>query len=140
MPEPEVNGAGPTDSAPDLASAYARLPRWMLAIAAIATLAIAISGHGRFAIGFALGAALSILNFRWMKQAITSLFAAGQARVPRKVVAKFALRYPLAIAVLYLVYKVQWLPLTAMLTGLFVPVAGVLVEAAFQIRAGWRTG
>ena len=138
MPELKANDVEP-HSPQDITRAYARLPRWMIAIAAALTLAIVLSGHLRFGIGFALGAALSILNFRWMHQAITSLFAAGQTRVPRMVVAKFALRYPLAILVLYVIYKLQWLPLTATLAGLFVPVAGVLVESVFQLRDGFRT-
>jgi len=126
------------DEGLDLARAQARLPRWMTGIAAAATLGLMVSGHFRFAVGFAFGAALSILNFRWLHQAISNLFAEGQTRVPKLMVAKFALRYPLAFATLYLFYKTGWLPLTAMLAGFFVPVGGVLVEAGIQIRDGLR--
>ena len=111
----------------------------MAAVAVAATVAILAAGHARGGAGFALGASLAILNFRWLHQAISRLFAAGQTRVPRKVVAKFALRYPLAFAALYLFYWTGWLPFMAIVAGLFVPVAGILIEACFQIREGFRT-
>ena len=123
----------------DFDRAQARLPQWMIGITVVATLAIVASGHLRFAAAFAVGAVLSVLNFRWLHEAISNLFAAGQTRVPRWVIAKFALRYPLAFAALYLFYKTGWLPLTAIFAGLFVPVGGVLIEAIFQIRDGLRS-
>jgi ATP synthase I subunit len=122
----------------NIARAEARLPRWMIGIAMAVPLAILVSGHARVAAGFAFGAALSVLNFYWLHQAIQNLFVAGQTRVPRRVIAKFALRYPLAIMALYLFYKTSWLPSTAILAGLFVPVGGVLIEALFQVREGLR--
>ena len=91
-----------------------------------------------FALGLSLGAALAILNYYWLHQAIETLMGAGQARVPRRVIAKFALRYPLAIGGLFLIYKTGWLPFTAIVAGLFVPVAGVLIEAIAQLCSGWR--
>ena len=123
----------------DLVRAQARMPRWMMGIAAAVTFGLLVSGHLRFAAGFAFGAALSVLNFRWLHQAISNLFAEGQSRVPKRMIAKVALRYPLAFATLYLFYKTGWLPLGALLAGLFIPVAGVLIEGVVQIREGWRS-
>lgn len=123
----------------DLARAEARLPHWMLAVAVLGILVAVFIQDWRFALGVALGAALAILNYHWLHQAVETLMRAGKARVPRMVVAKFALRYPLAIAGLFLIYKTGWLPFTAILAGLFVPVAGVLIEAIAQICTGWRT-
>jgi ATP synthase I chain len=110
----------------------------MLGLGAAAMLAGGVVEGPRFAAGLALGAALAVLNYYWLHQAIVALASTGQARVPRLVVAKFALRYPLAIAGLYLLYMTGWLPFAAILAGLFVPVAGVLAEAIVQISAGWR--
>lgn len=123
----------------DLTRAEARLPRWMLAVAVLGILAAGVIAGPRFALSLALGAALAILNYYWLHQAIEVLLRGGQARVPRMVVAKFALRYPLAIGGLFLIYKTGWLPFGAILAGLFVPVAGVLIEAIAQICSGWRT-
>jgi hypothetical protein len=127
-----------SDRTIDLARAEARLPRWMLGLGAAGMLAASVIEGPRFAAGLALGAALAILNYYWLHEAISTLLAGGEARVPRLVVAKFALRYPLAIAGLYLLYKTGWLPFAAILAGLFVPVAGVLMEAVVQLFAGWR--
>ncbi len=118
----------------DLARAETRLPRWMAAWALAGTTVALVSGYPRFAAGFALGAALAILNYLWLHQAIRSLFDTGRGRAPRRVVVKFIIRYPLALAVVYLFYRTGWLPFGAVLAGLFVPVGGVLVEAVWQIR------
>jgi ATP synthase I chain len=122
----------------DLARAEARLPRWMFGLGAAATAAAAFIAGPRFAAGLALGVALGILNFRWLHHAVRGLAAASEGRVPRSVLAKFVVRYPLVLAGLYLVYKTGWLPATAILAGLFVPVAGILAEAILQIATGWR--
>lgn len=122
----------------ELVQAETRLPRWMLGLGAAGVFAAWVLQGPRFAAGLALGAALAILNYYWLHQAVAALAAAGQARVPRLVVAKFVLRYPLAIAGLYLLYKTGWLPFAGILAGLFVPVAGVLTEAVVQLFLGWR--
>ena len=123
---------------PELARAEARLPRWMIGLGIAGTILSGVIEGPRFAAAFALGAALAILNYHWLHQAIETLFAAGQTRVPRRVVAKFVLRYPLLIAGLFLIYKTAWLPLAPFLSSLFVPVAGVLVGAVLQLIEGWR--
>lgn len=122
----------------DLAQAEARLPRWMAAWALGGAVGVLLAGQVRLAAGFEVGAMLAILNYLWLHQAIESLLAAGRARVPRMLVAKFVIRYPLALAAVYLFYRTGWLPFEAVLAGLFVPVGGVLTEAVVQIRAGLR--
>jgi len=117
----------------DLARAEARLPRWMIAGAILGTIAILAIGHLRWALGFGLGATLAILNYYWLHDGITALFDAGTVRVPKRVVMKFALRYPLTFLGIYLFYKTGWLPFAGILAGMFVPVAGVILEAAAQI-------
>jgi hypothetical protein len=122
----------------DLEQAEARLPRWMAVLAAAATLMILAAGRPRPALGFVLGATLAILNYYWLHQAIDTVFRGSSARVPKRVLLKFLLRYPLALAGIYLVYRTEWLPLAAVFGGLFVPVGGVLMEAAVQIAQGFR--
>ncbi|HMD96903.1 MAG TPA: ATP synthase subunit I [Terriglobia bacterium] len=120
----------------DLARAEARLPRWMMAGALLGTIGILATGHLRWALGFGLGAALAILNYYWLHDAITALFDAGTIRVPKRVVVKFALRYPLAFLGLYLFYATGWLPFAGILAGMFVPVVGILFEAVLQVWQG----
>lgn len=124
--------------ASDLARAEARLPRWMMGSAAVVTVVLLAVGRARVAAGFAVGALVALLNYYWLHDAIQTVFNAGRARVPKLVVAKFVLRYPLVFAGVYCFYKTGWLPFAGILAGLFVPVAGVLVEAGWQIRKGLR--
>ncbi len=125
-----------TIQAPELARAEARLPRWMIAVALLGTLAALLGGDARVAAGFALGSALAILNYHWLHQAIETLFDLRRPGIPKRVVLKFAVRYPLAFGGVYVFYRTGWLPFLPILAGLFVPVIAVLIEAVFQIREG----
>jgi hypothetical protein len=124
--------------ADDVENAEARLPRWMAVLAAGITTGLLVAGHARPAAGFALGAVLGIFNYWWLHQAIAKVMQAGHGRLPKGVLLKFLLRYPLAFAGVYVVYRTGWLPLAAIFAGLFVPVGGVLIEAAVQIKQGFR--
>src|SRR5260370_21277263 len=118
----------------DLDRAEKRLPRWMAGWVLAGVMGALLAGYPRFATGFAFGAAVAILNYLWLHQAIHSLFDAGRVRAPRTVIAKFLVRYPLALAGVYIFYRTGWLPFGAGLAGLFVPGAGVLIECASPIR------
>jgi hypothetical protein len=122
--------------APELVRAEARLPRWMTLGAILALGVILVSRQFRIAAGFALGAGLGILNYYWLHKAVEVLAKAGQSRIPKSVVAKFLIRYPLAFGLLLVFFKTGWLPPMAILAGLFVPVAGVLIEGIIQLADG----
>jgi hypothetical protein len=85
---------------------------------------------------FGLGAGLGILNYYWLHEAVEALVKAGQSRIPKSVVAKLLIRYPVAFGLVLVAFKTGWLPPMAILAGLFVPVAGVLIEAIIQIGEG----
>ena len=122
--------------APELARAEARMPRWMMLCGFLALTVILLCGQYRIAVGFALGAALGILNYYWLHEAVEALVKAGQSRIPKSVVAKFLIRYPVAFGLVLVFFKTGWLPPMAILAGLFVPVAGVLIEAIIQLGEG----
>lgn len=123
----------------EISQAEARLPRWMIALAGVTAVAALVSGQSRFAAGFVLGAGLALVNYFWLHQAVEHLMAAGTERLPRALIAKFLLRYPLVIGGAYLVYRTGWFSLAGLLAGLFVPVGGVLAEAVVQICEGWHS-
>jgi len=112
------------------------MPRWMMLCGFLALAAILLCGQYRIAVGFVLGAALGILNYYWLHEAVEALVKAGQSRIPKLVVAKFLIRYPVAFALVLVVFKTGWLPPMAILAGLFVPVAGVLIEAIIRLGDG----
>jgi hypothetical protein len=121
---------------PELARAEARMPRWMALCGFLALVAILLCGQPRIALGFAFGASLGIVNYYWLHEAVEALVNAGQSRIPRRVVAKFLIRYPVAFGLTLVCFKTGWLPPMAILAGLFVPVAGVLIEAIIQLGEG----
>ena len=123
---------------PELARAEARMPRWMMLCGFLTFLVILVCRQFTIAIGFALGAALGILNYYWLHDAVEALVKAGQSRIPKSVVAKFLIRYPVAFGLVLVFFKTGWLPPMAILGGLFVPVAGVLIEAIIQLGDGLR--
>lgn len=94
----------------------------------------------RDGVWFAVGAALSWLNFRWMKQAIGVLSRLSAAhdgpektRVPRTVYVKFAGRYVLLMVVGYVILRGFKFAMVSLLAGLFVIAAAVLAEMIGQL-------
>jgi hypothetical protein len=124
--------------APDLARAEARMPRWMVAVAAAGALATLVAGSPRAAIGFSVGAVFGILNYFWLHQTIAALMNSATARVPKRTVVKMFLRFPLWAAGIFLFYETGWLPIVAVMAGLLVPGAGVFIESLVLIGAGFR--
>jgi hypothetical protein len=122
--------------APELAKAEARMPRWMMLCGILAFIVILLCGQLRIAVSFALGAALGILNYYWLHEAVEAVVKAGQSRIPKSVVAKVLIRYPVAFGLVLVFFKTGWLPPMAILAGLFVAVAGVLIEAIIQLGEG----
>jgi ATP synthase I chain len=122
----------------ELARTEARLPRWMMACAVMGTVAAAVTGHFAFAAGFALGAGLAVLSFYWLHESIQKVFSSGQARLPKRVVVKLLLRYPLAFGAVYVFYRTGWLPFGAILAGFFVPLGGIVIEEVIRLSSGWR--
>ena len=123
---------------PDLARAEARLPRWMFAWAGLSVLVALIIGQGRISGSLALGAAIGILNYYWLHEAVAAVFIAERARLPWLLVIKFVIRYPIAFGLVYFFYRTGWLPFMWIMAGLFVPVAGVLTESIHQICQGFH--
>jgi hypothetical protein len=115
------------------AGAIARIYRWMaLAAAAGAVAALVLAGWPG-AVGFLLGAAISWLNFRWLKRLVDSL-GAGPGAPPRARAAVFlGLRYALLALVAYVILRFSVLNLPALLGGIFVAVAAVILEIIFEL-------
>lgn len=97
--------------------------------------------------GVALGAALSWLNFRWLKQGVTAFVHVSTAqanservRVPVSVYVKFFGRFALLLVVVYVILSRSLLPAIAVLGGLFAVVAAVLIELMWElVRTGGGT-
>lgn len=120
-----------------LDSSVARLPRWMAAVSATGTLAALVSGHARWALGFGLGSCVAILAYRWLHRAVAAALDAGSGRPPSGTMTKVLLRYPLLLLVLAFFYWTRWLSLSAVIAGLFVPLAGALLECLILVGSSF---
>jgi hypothetical protein len=99
----------------------------------------------RPAAGVALGAALAWLNFRWLKQGVSALVKvstaqanAEHARVPVSIYVKFFGRFALLLVVVYVILSRSWMPVAAVLGGLFAVVAAVMIELMWELVRGRR--
>jgi hypothetical protein len=83
-----------------------------------------------WAAGFALGSAVSWLNFRWLKQMV---YALGSDRARPRTAVKLGFRYVLLAAGAYVILKYFMVSQLAALTGLFVSVAAVIAVIIFEL-------
>jgi hypothetical protein len=111
-----------------LDEAAERLPRWIAGVAIVSSLAALVTGHARFAAGFAVGSTAAMLAYRWLHRAVATALDSTESRPARVLMLKFAMRYPLLVIVVVLCYQTGWLPLRGVVAGLFVPAAGAIIE------------
>jgi hypothetical protein len=125
------------------AAAERRIEYLTIAIGLSASVVVAIHWGAKSGAGLAVGAALSWVNYRWMKQGVKALAKlstaqAGEekARVPASVYFKFIGRYALLIVSAYVILRGFSLPAASVLAGFFVVVAAVIVELIGQLFRG----
>jgi len=94
------------------------------------------------AIGFAAGAVVSCLNFRALQSSVEALADRIVNRHSRekggRIVLRFLLRYLLVGAVAYAIFKGSALAFRGFLWGLCLPVAAMMIEAAFESLVAFR--
>jgi ATP synthase I chain len=111
-----------------------RLLVWMIALALPAALGMVAAGYSRFAMGFATGSIVALLGYIWLCDLATSALDSGNARLPKRVVFKLIIRYPLLFGTLYFFHRTNWLSAWAVLVGLSVPLASGLIEGVYQVE------
>ncbi len=119
-----------------LARAVGRMHISMATISATGVLGLLVWQGWRWSLGFALGAAASWLNFRWLKRLVDSLGqAASGKRLKNRTAVLLGLRYVLLAAAGYGILRFSEISLTAALVGLFVSAAAVILEIVYQLIA-----
>ena len=100
-----------------------------------------------YALGFAVGATLAWINYRWLKQGLHVLAELASAqpdpekvRIPTRVYVKFFARYGLIVAVIYVTFSRSSFPAVAVLSGLFALVAAVILEIFYELVRGESLG
>jgi hypothetical protein len=123
------------------AGAYARMARIMAALAVLAApVLLAVLGW-RFALGFVAGVAVGAANFYWLKSAVNSLAdVVTRTGQPSSggIVAKSLLRYGLLAIIVYVILRGSGQGLYGFFAGLFVPVAAMVCEGAYEAWSSMR--
>jgi len=98
----------------------------------------------RPAAGFAFGCAIAYVNFYWLKRVISGFVdraaGANTTQSGDGIVSRFLLRYVLMAVGAYVILTVSPASLNGLLAGLFLPVAGIACEAAYEVYAALVRG
>ncbi len=111
-----------------------------MAVAVVAAAAAGlIVGRVRFCVGIVVGGLLSAVNFVWLESTTKSLFA-QQAEGRRSIfpAARFILRYLALGVVLWGIYKLDVLPIAAVLIGLSAFAVAVVLDGFNSIFKSQR--
>jgi hypothetical protein len=112
--------------------ALGRITRIAMVLGAAGTL-VAFTARGwRSGAGFAIGAAISLINFYWWKSLAAALGSSGE-RPLRGTAIVMVLRYGAVGAALYAIVNVLGITLAGVLAGLFVSVAAILIEILYEL-------
>jgi hypothetical protein len=121
-----------------------RIRRFMAVLAPLFTAAAWWRFGLRPAAGFAVGCVIAYVNFHWLKRVISGFVdrAAGAApsRSGSGIVSRFLLRYLLMAVGAYVILTVSPASLNGLLAGLFLPVAAIACEAAYELYAALSRG
>jgi ATP synthase I chain len=116
--------------------ALERIQTFMLVLGTAALITACIFFGWRIGMGFALGATIAYLNFHWLKKVVTGLadltIGSGTPASSRGVVHRFLLRYFLMAIVAFVILTVSRESLYGLFAGLFLPVAAILCETAYE--------
>ena len=115
-----------------------RISRLMVMLAVVLSVAAWWRYGWRIALGFACGSAVAYLNFHWLKRVVIALAdhatQSGQTQSSQGVVLRFLLRYVLMALGAYVIFTVSRASLYGLFAGLFLPVAAIACEAAYELR------
>ena len=107
-----------------------RIAQFSWAIAAGGAVGLLVWRGWSWSAGWTLGAAASIVNYRWLKR-VTEALGANEAKQRKAVL--LGLRYLLLGGGLYVILKYSPIHLPSVLAGLFVPVAAVVIEILIEL-------
>lgn len=120
-------------SAVSYEQAVHRIVRFSLALAAAGAIAALILRGPRVALGFVIGTSLSFINLRALTTVVNAV-GEGSARPSLRASALFlALRYVIFVGVIYVIVRVLKITPAAVLAGLLVTFAAVMLEALYEL-------
>jgi hypothetical protein len=121
-----------------------RISRLMVVLAVGFSLGAWWHYGGRVWLGFVCGSAVAYLNFHWLKRVVTALadraMEPGRTQSSKAVVFRFLLRYVLMGLGAYVIFTVSPASLYGLFAGLFLPVAAIACEAAYEAYVALARG
>ncbi len=125
--------------------AVVRISRSMIALAVAFGLAAWLHYGWRIALGFACGCAVAYLNFQWLKQVVGALAerateSCGRTSPSTAIVLRFLVRYALMALAAYVIFTLSRASVYGLFAGLFLPVAAIACEAAYEVYAALARG
>jgi hypothetical protein len=116
--------------------ALERIHKLMLVLGVAGFAAGSVVFGWRIGLGFAVGGAVSFLNFYWLKKVVAGVAAltirSGAPVSSSKIVQRFLLRYFLMALAAFVILTVSRDSLYGFFAGLFLPVAAMLCEAGYE--------
>jgi hypothetical protein len=109
-----------------------RIFRVMIAIVALAVVGGAMLAPWRVTAGLALGGALSIVNYHWLRSSIEAVLSTADEKRPRLKLWRYIFRYVVVGAAVFAAYGLGIVSLPATLVGLSAFVPALFVEAFRQ--------
>jgi hypothetical protein len=126
------------------AGALTRIPRFMLALAAVFVVASWLRWGWRLALGFGCGCAIAYLNFNWLGRVVSALAdrvtQSGEKQSSQGIVLRFLVRYLLMAVAAYAIFSVSPASLYGLFAGLFLPVAAIACEAGYEVYVAVTRG
>ena len=121
-----------------------RALRFLIALAVVMT-GVLLVVYGRLlAFGFVLGSAVSVVNFWWLKRVVAGFTAAvaNDARRPSGalLVFRYLVRFALITFAAFAIFRGSRSSGYGFLAGLFMPVAALMCEAAYEAWVAVRRG
>jgi len=113
--------------------ALSRIIRMTMLLGGLGAVTILIIRSVNDACGFVIGASLSLLNFHWWKSLANALGAPSGERPLRANGFVLSVRYVVGAVAVYAIVKFLGITLAAVLAGLFVSVAAILLEILYEL-------
>lgn len=121
-----------------------RIRRFMIALGVASSIGCGWRFGRSTALGFLLGCVIAYLNFHWLKSGVSAVAdrvtATGRRQSGKGIVARFLLRYLLLGAAAYAILTSFPASLRGLFAGLFLPVAAIACEAAYEFYASLARG
>lgn len=142
----ESEGVPPTPDPNDpfFGGALSRIRRIALVLGILSATVIWARFGTAIGVGYVVGCVVSYVNFVWLERVIGAVVnpvtETGEAGSSRGIVVRFLLRYgfiAIACFVILICFKSS---VYGLLGGLFLSVAAILCEAAYEVAVAWHRG